>query len=187
MDNNIECYYWDDWIKVENENPFLIEETENGFINIKFYPLKINKDILYKIVYYDDNNNKIHDIKQCCIDIPRYCGHIKLDKLIKFNLGHFTYESLLDELNKYYNDTQIIDILNFIPQQIFIIIMNEILNNWNGCYITKTTHQLNIENDHVERILEGELYKNEIFIKKFLSKLKLYYKDNYAVLLVTYF
>ena len=64
--------------------------------------------------------------------------------------------------------------------------MNEILRSWEGCYIAKTTHQLNIESDHVERILEGELYNNEIFIKKFISKLKLCYNDEYAVLIVNY-
>ena len=184
MDNNIQCYYYDEWIKIEKEKMFFIKEIEDSFINITLYPLKIEKGKLYKMIFYSQNINKIHDIKQCKIDIPRYSGYIRSNKFIP---GDFTYNKLMKTLKKYYDESQIIDIYNFIPQQIFFIIMNEVLSSWNDCIISKTNHQLNIDIDHIERILTGDIYKNCNFVKKFVSKIKLYYDENFAVLTIHYF
>ena len=101
MNNEIQCYYLGDWINIEKINHYFIKETDNGFINIKFYPLKINKEALYKIIFYSEDTYKIHDINQCIIDIPRYMGYIRKGDIHKFNLGDYTYESLMIILNKY--------------------------------------------------------------------------------------
>ena len=45
----IKCYYWDDYIKIEKENPLFMETIEDDFINIIQYPLKIDKKIFISI------------------------------------------------------------------------------------------------------------------------------------------
>jgi hypothetical protein len=187
MDNDIQCYYNDDWIMIENEYTFFYN-TDTDFINLKFYPIKIKKDKLYKLIYYDNDIGKIHSKKQSYNDIPRYSGYIrKNDILYNFKNGCFTYETLMSTLKEYYTKNEIINIYNFIPQQIFFIIMKEIQDLWSkDCVICNTKHILNIESDYVERILIGDLFKEGILIKRFISKLKSYYQDNFIILIIKY-
>ena len=98
--DNIQCYYTENWIMIENEKKYFFDETEN-FIN--FYPIKIKKKELYKIIYYDGNVKKIHDKKQCKIDIPRYTGNIRRGNVLyKFKVGDYSYKTLMETLKKYF-------------------------------------------------------------------------------------
>ena len=186
--DTLKCYYWEDYIKVEKESLIYYEVTDDNYIKIIRYPLKLNKKNVYQFVYDNDNTNIIQDISQSKRDIPRYCGYIEAgNKLIHFINGMYTYGYFKQLLEKYYTQKQIIDILNFCPQQIFIIILEEILKKYEGCFITKTTHQLIVKKESVERILEGSLMKDEIIIKKFTSRIKMKYDSDYIKLYVNYY
>ena len=122
MENNIQTYYYNDWVNLEKENYFFFKEIEDNFINVKFYPIKILKSDLYKIIYYKENVTQIHDIKQCILDIPRLSGYLQTYKLNQFNLGEMDNDKLLHLLTKFYTNSEIVNIYNLIPQQIFYII-----------------------------------------------------------------
>lgn len=187
MEDSLECFYEDDWVKVEKNSIFFYKETDDEFINIKFYPFKIDKSQLFKLIYYNEDVNKIHSLKQCILDIPRYPGYIKTHTLSKFSFGDFSHNLLMIILKDYYSKKQITDIYNFIPQQIFYIVLKEILTLWEGCFIAKTEHQLNIDSKYVERILTGQIFEGENCVQKFISKLKLEYDKDFVTLNINFF
>ena len=144
------------------------------------------KKYLYQLVYNNDDNI-IHDKKQCKTDLPRYNGYIEQnDVLMQFKIGQYHYDYFYQLMERNYKKN-IIDILNFCPQQIFVVILEEILKRFKNVYIAKTTHQIIIKKNSVQRILEGLLLKDEKVIKKFRARLKLKFNDNFVTLNINYY
>ena len=99
--------------------------------------------------------DEIHDIEQTKRDIPRYIGYIEVNKKL-LKLNHNSFEYFYDLLKHHYSQ-HIKDILNFCPQQIFAVVLEEIIKYHDACFVAKTNHQLIITPKKIERVLEGEI------------------------------
>lgn len=111
----------------------------------------IHKEYMYKIVYNSITSDVCHDIRQCELDFPRTPGKMFGLDLQKSNLNTLIEKANILGVNVMYT------VLNFLPQQTFILCHKLAKKKFPKHVIMKTTHFTSIDKNQITRRLEGQM------------------------------